>query len=150
MLTKMAYKSGLIDSNILIYAYSEGSVFHHQAEKFLDLILPEQQFFLSIQNLTEFYAIVTSPKRVPKPISEKLAKEKIEFMVTGGYFRIITPSLVTPLTLIELLKKNSVKAPEIFDLQLSAVMIDNNIDTIYTADPKIFRRLGLNAINPLK
>lgn len=150
MPTKMGYKIGLVDTNILIYASSEGSIYQTKAINFLDQILTEQPVFVALQNLTEFYAIITSPKRVPKPVSPQIALAKIEQMISGGFYRIIVPKQTTPATLLVLLKKHSVGPSEVHDAHLAATMINNGIDTIYTADTKIFSRLGLKATNPLR
>ena len=105
MLTKMGYKTGLIDTNILVYASSEGSVYQTKTILFLDQILADQPPYLALQNLTEFYAIITSSKRVPNPVSSHIALVKIEQMISGNFYRIIVPKQTTPATLLVLLKK---------------------------------------------
>ncbi len=70
-------------------------------------------------------------------------------ILSSGYYQLIFPIKQTPETIFTLLEKYPVKGQEIYDLYLAATAIDNGINTIYTADQKVFLKLGLNAINPL-
>ncbi|MBI3576902.1 PIN domain-containing protein [Candidatus Gottesmanbacteria bacterium] len=144
----MSKSWGLVDSNLLIYSSDNSSVYQRAARRFL-AESPDIQFFLTIQNLTEFYAIVTNPKRVNHSVSQVQAIVALEAFIASGIFHILFPTDHTPARLIELLQNNHVKDSEIHDVHLAAVMKDNRVDTIYTADTAIFTRLGLRAINPL-
>lgn len=140
----------LIDTNILIYASDESSVFQEKARRFLEKKLPFKNLCLAIQNLTEFYAIVTNPKRVKNSLNQNQAIRAIKSYLNSGLFQIIIPKPATVFRITTLLDKYLIKNREIHDLHLAAVMMDNEVKTIYTADTKIFNRLGLRAINPLK
>lgn len=140
----------VVDTNILIYATNRNSVFHKKAKLFLEQRLPSGSLSITVQNITEFYAIVTNAKRIEEPLNQNRALEVIRTFIESGYFQIITPKNKTAFLLLRLLKNHSIKSAEIHDIHLAAVMIDNNISTIYTADTSIFKKLGLNAINPLK
>lgn len=140
----------LIDTNILIYASDESSVFQEKARRFLEKKLPFKNLCLTIQNLTEFYAIVTNPKRVKNSLNQNQAIRAIKSYLNSGLFQIIIPKPATVFRITALLDKYLIKNREIHDLHLAAVMMDNEVKTIYTADTKIFNRLGLRAINPLK
>lgn len=144
------FEEGLVDTNILVYAYHRSSEHHLVAKNFLEDLLGRQIPFLSIQNLIEFYSIVTNHKRVDSPLTQKESKQKLDQIINGGFYRIVSPLKTTPNTLTTLLSKISVTATDIFDLHLAATMIDNGINTIYTADTTIFKKAGLKAINPLK
>lgn len=141
-------KPFLVDTNILVYSVNGSSIYHEKAKLFLENYFPKREITLSIQNLVEFFATVTNKKHFPVPMPVTKAIENLELFSVSS--KTILDNLKTGFTLISLLKKHPVLAQDIHDLHLAAVMIDNNIDTIYTADPKIFSRLGLKAINPLK
>mgnify|MGYP001564798615 CR=1 FL=1 len=144
----MSKQRGLVDTNILIYAANSQSSYHLKAKSFLEKNLPLQNLVLTIQNLVEFYSLITNQKIFSKPFSENKAKDELRKIIDCGLYTIIIPNQNTPRTIMTLLEKYKTKGSEIHDVHLSAVMIDNNIDTIYTADTKIFLRLGLRVINP--
>lgn len=139
----------LVDTNILVYVDDEESVYCSAARKFLEENLPGQKLAISLQNITEYYSLVTNPKRVSKAITADMAKNRIKKWLESGLYKIIVPNMATTITLLRLLENFSIIGPDIFDTSLAATMIDNQIDTIYTIDTRIFKKLGLKAINPL-
>jgi predicted nucleic acid-binding protein len=139
----------LVDTNMLVYAADSESPFHQKARKFLEDNALVVDFVLSIQNLTEFYAVVTNPKKFTTPLRPAEARKEIGRFISDGFYTIIAPAAKTPATLVGLLEKYPAKGAEVHDVNLSATAISNTIDTIYTADTKVFSRLGLLAVNPL-
>jgi len=139
----------LVDTNILVYATNKNSIFHQKAKSFLEKELPSYSLCLSLQNLIEFYAIITNPKKIEKPLSQNQAILVIQKFIESDYFQIIAPKDKTIFLLLNFLKRYKVKSLEIYDLHLAATMKDNNISIIYTADTNIFKKLGFRAINPL-
>lgn len=146
----MNYPLGLVDTNILIYASDNDSIFQKKAQNFLEEALSQNKLCLAIQNLTEFYAIVTGPKRIKNPLNQSQALKVIESFLDSNLFRFVLTTQNTVVRIVNILRKYHIKAEEIHDVHLAAVMMDNNINTIYTADTKVFERLGLKAINPLE
>ena len=60
----------LLDTNILVHAYNKSSPHQDQARKIIKKALKgETEASLSPQVLYEFFAVVTSAKRVERPIS---------------------------------------------------------------------------------
>lgn len=145
----MNSQPALVDTNILAYAFNPLSPFHIQAKRLLEKILPTKTVILSIQNLTELYSVVTSKKAFVRPLTTEQAQTILFEIITNKDFQILFPIHQTPSTLLALLKQFPVKGAEIHDIHLAAVMIDHHISTIYTADTKIFKKIGLTAINPL-
>lgn len=141
----------LVDTNILVYAHDDKSPDHQAAKLFLEGGLEKFSLAVSVQNFLEYFSVVTNPKN-KLAVSSVLAGERILKWLDSGFFKILSPTTKEPLILTRLLKNlGNVKfqGPEIFDVYLGVTMIANDINIIYTADPKIFRRLGLKAINPL-
>lgn len=137
----------LVDTNILVYSLNLGSPFHLQAKKFLERELPLRNLALSLQNLAEFFAITTSKKYLPRPLSAAESIKNLEIFAASC--QLILPSIRTPNTFLSLLKRFKVSGQEVHDVHLAALMLDNDIETIYTADTRIFTKLDLRAINPL-
>lgn len=139
----------LVDTNVLVYADDEESVACLTARKFLEKNLPDRLLAISWQNIIEYYSLITNQKRVPKAVLAEVARERIKAWTKSGLYKIVAPEPDTQTTLLRLLGDLPVAGPDIFDVALAATMIDNGIDTIYTADTRIFKKLGLKAINPL-
>ena len=102
----MNNSSGLIDSNILIYANLENSPFYRQASDFINKEIENgKKFALALQNLVEFYAVLTNskltnPVRAPQEVSQK-----IQNILNSCFYGVIFPNTQTPTTLVLFLEK---------------------------------------------
>jgi len=139
----------LFDTNVLIYAHNKESEFFNQAR---NLVLKIQQEALSgvitHQNLCEFYAIVTNPACLERPLNQKQAEKEIENYL-GSKFIIIHPNQETLYLFVKLLKEKKIKSREVFDCYLVATMLANGVNTIYTANVRDFRKYKeIKVINP--
>lgn len=123
----------LLDTNILVYAADTSSLFHEDSLLLREKGLKgELSFCICPQTLTEFFAIVTDSKRVSKPRTQKEALEEIEKYLSSKTILKIYPGPEVIETMINLLKKYKVTKQKIFDLQLVATMLSNNVTQIYT------------------
>jgi len=130
----------LFDSNVLVYAHNEDSVFHPQALKLItEVAKGEMSGILTSQNLLEFYTIITDKRRLSSPITPKLASELFNQYLYSP-FEIIYPNLNTNRIIVELLKKNQIKNGQIFDAYLVATMLSSNIRHIVTANVADFKK----------
>lgn len=141
----------LIDTNILVYAYNEDVEFHEEALRILENALNKNiNAAIADKSLFEFFAIITDKKRVENPITIDEAIEIIDFLVDSN-IKIIYSSPFSFLKTLELTKKYQVKKQDIFDINLVALMIQNKIDTIITADDKHFKNIKeISVLNPFK
>jgi len=142
--------ASLVDTNILVYANNRDSSHHVVSKKLIeDALNGNIEAVLSIQNLTELYAIITDKKRVEHPLSCDKAKRIIELYVINDNISIIHPSYQTPYTITKLIEKYKPVGQSIFDYLLVATMFDNNITQIYTNNTKHFEHFEfLEVINP--
>ena len=140
--------SALIDTNILVYSVHPGSPYHSKAKKLLEEALPTRRLAISLQNITEFFAITTSKKYLSNPFSVDEAVANLEIFAASC--QLILPSVRTKDTFFSLLRRAKVTGQDVHDVHLAATMLDNGINTIYTADPKIFKALGVEAIDPFE
>jgi predicted nucleic acid-binding protein len=141
----------LIDTNILVYAYNEDSEFHEEALRILENALNKNiNAAIADKNLFEFFAIITDKKRIENPITTDEAIDIINFLVDSN-IKIIYSSPFGFLKTLELAGKYKIKRQEIFDTNLVALMIQNKIDTIITANEKHFKNIKeINVLNPFK
>ena len=86
-------RMGLVDTNILVYRADQDSTFHLPSVNLINCGLKgEVSLCLAPQNLTEFYAVMTNPKRVTNPIAPVDARVEIErYLQSKIYEKFIRP-----------------------------------------------------------
>lgn len=125
--------TGLLDTNILVYAADKSSPFHQTAVNLRDRGMNGvTSVCISPQVLNEFFAIITTPKRVANPRSQEEAREEMEKYLNSERILKIYPGGKVIREILELLKRYKVTRQEIFDLQLVATMLLNGVRRIYT------------------
>lgn len=128
-----------LDTNILVYAADASSPFYESSVTLREKGLRgEISLCVCPQTLAEFFAIITDPKRVNKPRTQKEALSEIEKYLSLKNILKIYPGPEVIELMIELLKKYKIKKQKIFDLQLAATMLSNNVRYIYTYNTKDF------------
>jgi predicted nucleic acid-binding protein len=150
----MSFMSGyneplfLIDSNVLVYAYDNTDKEKHEKAKVLleKCWKKEIKYAISIQNLAEFFIIIT--KKVQNPLTideaEKIIKDVLEF----SYWHIISYDQNTFLKAISLHKKFK---KHFWDTMIIATMLNNEISHIYTENIKDFEQYAeIKVVNPLE
>ena len=130
----------LIDTNILIYSYDETQKLHSSSYAFLEHAFSGHlSASIAHQNLLEFLAVVTNPKRVEHPLSSDEAIEKIA--VYAANFPLICPSARTFLTFADLFSRHPSIRERVFDLYFVATALDNGITKICTWNVDHFKKI---------
>ena len=133
-------RMGLVDTNILVYRADQASTFHLPSINLINRGLKgDISLCLAPQNLTEFYAIMTDPKRVTNPIDPVTACVEIERYLQSQNIRKIYQTADLMSKLLELINKYPPTRQQIFDLQLIATMLVNDVTRIYTFNAKHFQ-----------
>ena len=133
-------KIGLIDTNVLVYRADQDSTFHLPSVNLISRGLRgDISLCLAPQNLTEFYAVMTNPKRVTNPIDPMAARVEIERYLQSQNIRKIYQTADLIPKLLELINQYPPTRQQIFDLQLIATMLVNDITRIYTFNAKHFQ-----------
>ena len=128
----------LLDTNILVYAVNEDSEFYKAASEIHSKVLDGSiQACISMQNLIEFYSIITS-NRVQKPLPAQIAFDEIDKYIADQRIKKIQFNGDALVTLRELAIKYNVTAQNIYDLKIVATMLVNNIGEIITANERGF------------
>jgi len=135
----------LVDSNILVYAYDKSNPVKHMAAKeMVKEIWLNNNGALSIQNLAEFYSIVT--KKIEEPISPEIAKQILVDLIEG--FEIFSYS---GNTIVNAANMQMIYGMPFWDSLIVATMEEHGIDAIITEDENHFRKVRwIKAINPFK
>lgn len=139
----------LIDTNLLVYAVDTSEPAKQQVckELFRECWKQKRNFAVSVQNLSEFYTVTTSARRIEKPIPVKDAQKFVCMIVDFRNWQVIAPTARTIATAIDLSIKHNI---HYWDAMIAATMRENEVFSIYTEDVKHFSRIpGLTVVNPL-
>jgi len=140
----------LLDTNVLVYAADENSPFFRRSKNLRDKGLAgELSLCIGLQNLSEFFAVITDPKRVDSPRNQEEALAEIRRYLYSKKIIKIYPRPASGEMMVELLKRYPVKKQEIFDLQVVATMLANGVRRICTFNGSDFARFAeIEAIEP--
>ncbi|MCI4624619.1 MAG: type II toxin-antitoxin system VapC family toxin [Candidatus Magnetoovum sp. WYHC-5] len=134
-------ESYCIDTNILVYATDNASPFFSDCKALIIKgFAKELPLCLTPQILLEYFSVVTSPKRTLNPLKPQYAINAIKTYLEAEEILKLYPNKKTFLELLLLTEKYKVKGANIFDLQIVATMISNEIKKIYTYDKKHFSK----------
>lgn len=139
-----------VDTNILVYAHREDSAFHSEADRQLtELTESGSPWAIPWPCLHEFLAIVTHPKIYSPPTPLKEALIQVDYWLEcpmlhmmselEGYWGHLKEQLIT----------TKMTGPQIHDVRIAAICLQNNIKTLWSADRDFNRVKGLTVLNPL-
>lgn len=133
----------LLDTNVLVYARASDSPLFKKAKAILDrAIVGDLDTCISLQNLWEFYAVVTDLKRVSNPLSPQRARQDIRQYLSCQNIEKLVVRESTIVLALELAEKYSITRQNIYDTQLVATMLENGIGKILTDNVKHFSTYG--------
>jgi predicted nucleic acid-binding protein len=137
----------LIDTNVLVYAYSVvDQRKHEQASSWLTRIWEGERAATTLQNLSEFFFVVT--RKVAKPLALDQAEAVVSGILAGSQWRVLDRNADALLKAIELVKLHRAS---IWDALIAASMLEHGVTTIVTENERDFRKIpGLTVINPFK
>ena len=141
----------LLDTNVLVYAADATSPFHEPSRRLRDRgFWGEVPLVVTPQILMEFFAVITSPRRVTTPRSPQEAGAEVEQYVRADRIAKIFPSAATLEQTCTLLRQHpQVARQEVFDLFLAATMLAHEVTHIYTYNRSHFARFpGIQVLAP--
>lgn len=128
----------LIDTNILVYAYDASEDAKHEASKdVLRLIWIEGEGVVCVQNLMEFFVVIT--KKVENPVDMTTAKEIVRDFMRSEKWTIIDRDADTFLNAIDLVSQHGI---HLWDAAIAASMKENDVSEIVTENVKDFRKIS--------
>jgi len=123
----------MLDSNVLVYAAQKESEFYQESKEIRDKGLKgELPICVCPQVLLEFFAVITNSRRVTHPVTPQEAAVEIEKYLKASEILKIYPAGDILEKVLELLKEHDISSQAIFDLQLVATMLINDVRRIYT------------------
>lgn len=139
----------LFDTNVLVYNQDRNSKFYQEASAYHNKAFSgEIKGAVTVQNFLEFSAVMINPRKIVRPLTQKLVAAEIRKYIQSRVFNIVVPNEKTLPVFISLLKKYKLKNPrQVFDLFLAATMISNDIFCILTANVGDFAFKEIKVIN---
>lgn len=143
-------ETALVDTNVLVYAADGTSPFHRQSRDLRDRGLRgEIPLCIFPQIFSEFFAVTTDPRRVTNPRTQQEAIAEIRKYLNEEHLLTLYPGPDIIEIMLDLLLRYEIKRQEIFDLQLVATMLSNNIKRIYTFNRGHFEKFTeIEALEP--
>lgn len=137
----------LVDTNVLVYAVNIDAREHHASRALLKAVSDgEVGAALVSQILLEFFAVVTNPRRVERPLTAAAAWGEIDrFRVI---FRVLDPGPSALDELSRLMKARKITGPDVFDAWLVAQMRSCGVSAICTYNAADFAALSVTALTP--
>ena len=137
----------LIDSNLLSYVFDESEPEKRRVcrELVADCWKGKRKYAASVQNLSEFYVVVTG--KISHPIPERVAKRFIELIIVFQGWVIINFNARAVLSAIDISTQYDI---HYWDALIAATMRENNVFCIYTEDGDFKRIPWLTVINPFE
>ncbi|MEK6635579.1 MAG: PIN domain-containing protein [Planctomycetota bacterium] len=127
----------LIDTNILVYAYDNSEGEKHKASRdILKKIWKEGGGVVCLQNLMEFFVVIT--KKVENPVDIADAKAIVEDILKSNNWRIIDRDVDTFLDAVDLVSEHEI---HLWDAVIAACMKENDITEIVTEDKEDFKKI---------
>lgn len=137
----------LIDTNILVYAYD----LSHPEKRASCLGLVEECWSgkrtcaLSVQNLSEFYIVLT--RKISNPAEDKEAGEIVKRLAAYPYWLILDFNEETVLDALDISQTFWI---HYWDALIAATMRNHGISTIYTENVTDFLKVPfLTVVNPI-
>jgi predicted nucleic acid-binding protein len=137
----------LLDSNLLSYVFDESEPEKKRIcnDLIADCWKGKRKYAVSVQNLSEFYVVVT--KKIQNPIPDKLAKRFIELIIDFQGWHVLNINGHTIASAIDICNKYDI---HYWDALLAATMRENNVFCIYTEDSDFDKISWLKVVNPFE
>lgn len=133
----------LIDTNVLVYALFPAMPEHVASRALLDRAKSAgANLCVAPQNLIEFFAVVTDPRRVTQPKTPDVALAAIDdLLALPGLTLLLVPGDLID-RWCQLLRQSPVIRKRAFDTQLIATMLASSVTKIYTFNPADFQKFS--------
>jgi toxin-antitoxin system PIN domain toxin len=144
--------SGVVDTNLLLYAINRDAREHVPAYRFLvDTAQSESRWYLTEGIVYEFLRVSTHPRVFPKPLQAAEAMSFVRALLDSAHFGLLTAGSRHWPTLDAVLAEIRHPAGNLFfDIRTLALMREHGVRRIYTADSDFLQFSGIDPINPLK
>lgn len=142
----------LLDTNIFVHTHNQTSPHQEKAGEIVrEAFNGQLEACITSQILYEFFLVVTSVRRVRRPLTADRAANTCQDLLISGAIEIIEPQITTPSLVFELVRKHGITGAELFDCVLAATAKDNHVEMLHTENVSGFEKYEFLAIaNPFE
>lgn len=143
--------SGVIDTNILLYAVNSSADEHRAARRFLSECGTQAGLWFLTEGICyEFLRVATHHRVFPKPLTAREAMRFLDALLKSGRFDVLSAGRTHWAFLRRLLDRTPQPCGNIFfDIRTVALMHEHAVRRVYTADTDFMQFEGVDVINPL-
>jgi toxin-antitoxin system PIN domain toxin len=143
--------SGVVDTNLLLYAVNTAAAEHARARRFLeDCGRRAGLWFLTEGICYEFLRVATHPRVFPDPLDAAAAMAFLEALLRSGRFEVLVAGDGHWAVLRDLLRRAPRAAGNLFfDLRTVALMREHAVRRIYSADTDLLQFRDIEVVNPV-
>lgn len=140
----------VIDANLLIYAYSERSLLHHQAKRWLERVFSAPDpVGIPWSSMHAFLRIITRPPLLDRPLSMEHAARAVGQWLEQPNVVVLNPRERYWTILQKLLVHSQIRGDLVMDAHLAALTIEN-AGILHTTDKDFTRFEELRVVNPFE
>ena len=140
---------GLVDANVLIYAYNEAALQHRRAKIWLSRALSSTTpLYLPWSGIQAFVRIITNDRLFDPPLSPEQAIAVVESWLASPNAQVVEPGPRYWQILRTLLITHDIRGADVSDAHLAALAIEHDL-TLFSADADFRRFRELRLVNPL-
>ncbi len=139
------------DTNVLVYAHDQASVYHSDSASLLELSFQQRlSGIIAEQNIIELYRVLTNPVAMTgSPLTSTQTQNFLTATYLSGTFEIVYPTRSTITKTLELAVARTITSAKIFDLRLAALASEAAIDYFATYNIRDFQGIsGLPTMLP--
>ena len=143
--------SGMIDTNILLYAVNTDAPQHTSAINFLaEKLATSDAWYLTEGIAYEFLRVSTHAKVFPEPLAWEQSVQFLQALWVRENVTVLTAGVDHWLTLASALPNIHFPAGNLFfDIRTYVLMLEHGVRSIYSADSDFLQFHGIDVINPL-
>ena len=143
----MTDEQRLIDTNILVHAYTVSDEQKHEAAlSLIEKIWEGGSASTTLQDLCELFSVIT--RKVAKPVSASSAAAIVEGILSASQWTVIDR---TPQTVLKATDFVRLYRTPFWDALIAASMLENGIGKLVTENEQDFKRIpGITITNPFK
>lgn len=139
-----------VDTNILVYAHREDSLFHQAAwERVAELAQGPATWGIPWPCLHEFLAIVTHPRIYAPPTPLARALDQVDAWLESPTLALLAESTAHWATLRPLLISGRIAGAQVHDARVAALCRQHGVRQLWSVDRDFSRFAGLVVVNPL-
>ena len=141
----MSVEPGVVDANVLAYAVNGDGSQHGVSRALVEAARdPTTRLYVTSQILCEFYSIITNVRRFPKTSPPAEGVGILTTLLALPGLRVLPMPARVVSDWMQLLQRHPVAGSDVFDLQIAATMLANDVSRIYTfnaGDFEVFSEL---------